>query len=394
MTHIKQLLILVILAGSTFFASNTFLNGSLTNPFHLSGELKSPKDSTYLWKIGNEPPFQYRILHRAAITPIYKLVSGEQDNNQTFFLTYKIGALFFHLLAVLIFYFFLVQINLSEMALSGAILFALLPPLAAAYNLPVHTREDTMAYSLLILGLLAIMKNKVPLIFLFAILGVLCRETLLLIPFVNLFFNKRQNLFLRLFISSIAFGTFLLVRWHFGLPSYDYWEGLRWNVANVDQVIGFSFITFGFLWLPFFLSFLRTKEVTRTIPIITPSGPSVFVLVVATTFLGGIFNEIRLLYLLSPWVIVATLSYYLKNEKEIKLRFFSKRYLAFASIALLVAIVLGGFALSNATRLVGTSQYDIPFALWIVLTILQVYLSSITVPLLFKISQSTISSKN
>ena len=359
----------------------------MTNPFHLSGELKSPKDSTYLWKIGNEPPFQYRILHRAAITPIYKLVSGEQDNNQTFFLTYKIGALFFHLLAVLIFYFFLIQINLSEMALSGAILFALLPPLAAAYNLPVHTREDTMAYSLLILGLLAIMKNKVPLIFLFAILGVLCRETLLLIPFVNLFFNKRQNLFLRLFISSIAFGTFLLVRWHFGLPSYDYWEGLRWNVANVDQVIGFSFITFGFLWLPFLLSFLEKKENKS---IIVASGPYVLILVVGTTFVGGIFNEIRLLYILAPWVIISSLSYYIKNKKEIRHVVISKGYFTFMSTSLLIAITLGAFSFNNIDRLIGDSQYDIPFKLWIIITIVQLYLGIISLPVFFRVLKKNV----
>lgn len=380
----REIILLVLLAGFTLLISNVFLNGSLNNPVNLSGELKSPPDSLYQWNIGTEAPFKYRVLQRAIVINTYKLIIGRNDSNSTFFLIYQAYAVLFHILSILLFRYFLIKISMAEVALAGSILFALLPPLFMAYNTPVHTREDTLAYSLLIIGLLAIIQNNTFSILATILLGILCRETLLLLAFVNLFFNKKQSLWVRLTIALACFGLFFLIRISYGIKSYNHLEGFNWNLQNLEQVIGFGYIAFGFLWIPFFLSFLKSKQPLPVSSILTSSGPSVFVLVITTSFMGGIFNEIRLLYLLAPWVIVAALTYYLKNKEDIKLLFRTKGFLLYMFISLAFVLILIAFAFSNIHDLVGTSQYDIPYKPWIVIALAQAYLGMVSLPFLLK----------
>lgn len=380
----REIILLVLLAGCTLLISNVFLNGSLNNPVNLSGELKSPPDSLYQWNIGTEAPFKYRVLQRAIVISTYKLIIGRNDSNSTFFLIYQAYAVLFHILSILLFRYFLIKISMAEVALAGSILFALLPPLFMAYNTPVHTREDTLAYSLLIIGLLAIIQNNTFSILAASLLGILCRETLLLLAFVNLFFNKKQSLWVRLAIALACFGLFFLIRISYGIENYNHLEGFNWNLQNLEQVIGFGYIAFGFLWIPFFLSFIKSKQPSTVSSILTSSGPSVFVLVITTTFMGGIFNEIRLLYLLAPWVIVAALTYYLKNKEDIKLLFRTKGFLLFMFISLAFVLILIVFAFSNIHDLVDTSQYDIPYKPWIVIALTQAYLGMVSLPFFLK----------
>ncbi len=378
MTLLKRFLLLLLLSALTFSVSNFLLNGSLKDEKRLGVELKSHPDSLYTWKISEEAPFKYRVLHKAVVKSIYLIIKGQYDDNKIFFRTYQFTGFVLQSLAIILFYFFLIQINLEENAWLGTLLFALMPPLLFAYNLPVHTREDTLAYTLLILGLLSIVKNNTLFIILFAIVGVLCRETLLLIPFVNLFFNKNQNIYLRLFISAIAFGVFLLIRLYFGLEVYNYWEGLIWNKKNLPQVIGFGYITFGFLWIPFFYFFKKRVNPTFN-HLIYNSAPSVFLLVIITTFVGGIFNEIRILYLLFPWVITSGLFYYTEHKFELLELVKSKEFKlsAFAWAVILFAITFYAFNLVSRSF---KSQYDIPYLTWLIVASLQVYLGIVLLP--------------
>ncbi len=389
MISAKPFFALLLLAGITFSVSNFLLNGSLNEPRNLGGELKSPADSLYLWNISKEPPFKYRVLHKVLVHGSYKVTVGEKNDNEIFFVAYRCGAFLLHSLAILAFYFLLVQINLKETAFAGAVLFALMPPLLLAYNVPVHTREDTLAYFLLIVGLLSIIKNNTPLILLVAVLGVLCRETLLILPFVNLFFNKNQNIYLRLIISAIPFGVFLLVRLYFGAETYDYWEGLTWNRNNMAQVIGFGYITFGFLWIPFFLRFLGKRSNFAFNTVIYDSAPSVFFLVATTTFIGGIFNEIRILYLLFPWVIIIGLHYYTENKIEIVEHITSKKFKIYAGVTALIMLAITTYAVKLISREF-TSQYDIPYLTWAIVASVQVYLGIICLPYFYTKLKATL----
>jgi hypothetical protein len=380
----RKIIILVLVAGITFALSNFWLKSILNNENFLSKELKSPTDSIYSWTIGTQAPFKYRALHRIIVLSTYNLIKGKNENNDTFILIYQVESILFHFLAIFLFYLFLVKINLSEYALTGALLFALLPPLLMAYKLPVHTREDTLAYCILILGLMAILGNHFFQILLFAILGVLCRETLLLIPFVNLFYNRKQSLYARLLIALLAFVTFLLLRFSFGTEKYDYWEGLRWNLNNMVQVIGFGYLSFGFLWITFFWSCLRKKEEGRMNDIIYRSRIPVSILVLVTTFVGGIFNEIRLLYLLAPWIIPIGLHFYNNHKIAIRSLIKSRGFQIYA--ILLLILFTGGtiFLLSIVVKILA-SKYEISLSTWVVAASIHIYLGMLCIPYFYQL---------
>lgn len=381
MNGYKNIALLVILSVLTFSFSNLFLDGSINNPCRLVDELKSPCDSLYTWKISSEPPFKYRILHQTIVKTIYKLLVQQEDDNLLFFRTYQFTALILHCMAILGFYYFLCQINFKEFAMAGAFTFALLPALSMAYNLPVHTREDTLGYFLLLMGLVAIVRNETRLIITYSILGVLCRETILLIAFTNLFFNQNQKKGVRLFIAAISVSVFLIVRFGNGIESYNHWEGLHWNINNLSQVVGFSFITFGVLWIPFFSQIIKKTKQNHSIQIMINSAPWVFILVMLTTFLGGIFNEIRLLYVLAPWVISIAILYYKTNANKLAYYLINHRKFIFITIG---SMSLFGFFATNYVHTTITSIYKIPFKAWAVATLIQITILLIFVPYVYR----------
>src|SRR5690606_40721261 len=83
-----------------------------------------------------------------------------------------------------------------------------------------------------------------------ACLGVLCRETLLLLPLLYFFWGKNTwvNRFIMAGIPGILWLSLRLIMGH---DEYDVWLGLKWNLDNPEQVVGFLFITFSVCWLPF-----------------------------------------------------------------------------------------------------------------------------------------------
>jgi hypothetical protein len=384
----RKIIILSVVAGTSFYFSNFWLSGTLNSKYKLGAELKSPPDSLYKWTIATQAPFKYRVLHRAIVSTSYNLVISENENNDTFLFIYRSEAFIFHCLGILLFYFFLIKINLSDTALIGAIVFALLPPLLLAYNMPVHTREDTMAYCILILGLLAIIKNSSFQILLFAFLGVICRETLLLIPFINLFYNNKQNIFTRLLITSFAFITFIGLRFYLGIERYDYWEGLRWNLNNIEQIIAFGFLSFGFLWIIFIWSFFDKKDVPYSDAIIYRSRIAVFLLVIATTLIGGIFNEIRLMYLLAPWIIPIGLQFYKTHRVAIVNSIKSKGFQIYG-VVLFILFVVGTAYIQSIVAKNFISRYDISYSTWVVVASVQGYLSILCMPYFFRIIKAT-----
>ena len=382
MQYLKHLIILLAIATTTFFVSNVLINGSLNHKLNLGGELKSSADSLYQWKISQEAPFKYRVLHRAVVAGVYQIISGSggEDDNELFFTAYRIMAFIFHYLAICLFYYFLNQTKLKIYALAGAIIFALLPAMSLAYNVPVHTREDTLAYSLLLLGLVSIFKNKSVWILAFSILGILCRETLLLLPFVNLFFNPQQKIFFRLLIAGLCFATFFGIRMYIGYSPYNHWEGFDWNRTHLIQVIGFAFITFGVFWFPFLLQLKNRSSLSLELSIITRSGLPVFLIVFFTTFIGGIFNEIRIIYLIAPWVISLSLDFYSRQSDEIGKTLRSKNFKIYAITLICITTVASYISLTQYVEVIKRSRYDIPYSTWIFVATIQVFFFALSLP--------------
>ncbi len=385
---LKKILILFFFSILTFSISNYLLNGSVGDEFYLAGELKTPPDSLYRWSIGKEAPFKYRMLHRVVVEGTYSALKQHSDDNDLFFHVYAAYAFFFQTFAIFLFYYFLIKIDLEHYALMGAIIFSLLPAFLLAYNLPVHTREDMMAYSLLLLGLISIVDNRLAPLFIISVLGVLCRETLLIIPFVNLFFNRKQHLAWRLAVAFTAGMTLIGLRFWYGLEHYDFLEGFKWNINNVIQVIGFSYITFGPLWFPFLLSFFlrKNKYESKPIGLIYQSSVSVLFLVFVTTFIGAIFNEIRILYLLAPWVIAVGVHYYSIHKKEFTRLMQSRRYRFFAGAGLVVTILLC-YSLSNLMDRIQPSHSVVSYTTWVIVAVIQMFLGFLCMPMIMPIQR-------
>jgi hypothetical protein len=378
---LRHACLLFLLSTGVFLLGNTSFNGSLRNPTNLSGELKSPPDSLYEWNIGTQAPFKYRLVHRSVILGTYHAVA-KQENNQLFFRLYQIYSLIFQVAGAIVLYLLLRLLKFEKLAFWGAALFAVMPPMLMAYSVPVHTREDMLAYVVLSAGLIFILKNNRTGIAVTFLLGVLCRETLLILPLVNLLFNRKQSVMVRVAIISSSLIVFFAIRFLLGAENYDVWEGLKWNMSHVFQVAGFTFVSFGFLWLPFLLWMIR-PEPEEEIAFFHQSAPVVLAVILITTFLGGIFNEIRLLYLLAPWVIVGSVAFYRSKKATLQHVVMTRGYLLF-STALLVAFGAGTFLLTtHLGKIIPPSEHNISYDLWAVITSAHLYLSCASLPLLF-----------
>jgi hypothetical protein len=254
-----------------------------------------------------------------------------------------------------------------------------------AFSWPVHTREDTLGYIILLAGLGAIVRNKPLTVLAFSLLGVLCRETLLIIPFVYLFFSHYQKRSTRILIAGVPIIVFLLVRVFVEVDDYygsGPFAGLAWNLNNYRQVVGFIFITFGAFWIPFIFSFGdKVPAGNERLNIMINSAPYAFLLIFCSTLLVGIFNEIRLLFLAFPWVITLSLWSFTEHQRSIK-GFIKNRYYKFYLIILsLSIIVLTRFVLGNFAEYYGGSEYNIPFDAWIMVAVGNIYFTLIVLPI-------------
>jgi len=354
----------------------------------LSGELKSPPDSLSHWKIAEQAPFKYRVLHRAIVVGSYQLINDGNEDNKLFFNVYRFVSLLFQLIAVLSVYFFCWKLELTGSALAAGILFCLLPPMLLAYNVPVHTREDMLGYTILIWGLLAIEFNQTVGIMVATIFGVACRETLLILPLVNLLHNTKQPVLTRLIITVVAGSEFLGLRWIQTTENqaYNPWEGLQWNLANLSQVLFFGFVSFGAAWVP---TLIRLFSMSRTNDnkndqiksnIVDQSWLTALLLIVVTTFIGGIFNEIRLLYLYSPWAVVIMIKWYATGKVNL-LAYWRSRLFLFTFITCLVTLTFAFlYVLAIGKEIADQSAYKIPYLAWLIVGFFHLFLATIHLP--------------
>lgn len=389
---LKILTFLIFITIGVFFISNEFLGGYLSsaNP-KLENEINAPAQALYQWELSNQAPFKYRLLFPAIVKGSWHMLATHQQDNEAFFIMYKSWSLVFLITSVLSF-FFLIKVTGfdNRWSLLGCSCFLISPPILLAYTLPVHTREDTLAYTLLSLGLICIFQNKIFLFFLISILGIFCRETLLLLPFIFLFFSNYKSFPVRMIMAAIPVGAWVALRISMESGAYDPWEGLKWNLHNMEQVIGFSYVTFSFMWFLFFYGIfnkhkLVEKNANSSITFLYRSGLAVFSLIMITTFLGGIFNEIRLLFLIFPWVIILSLHVLYKNKEYILPIIKTKKYVAY----LLINVTIFGMAFvllaNNYQKFLEPSRFDIRFDIWIAVTLFYTLVTTLLIPAYLKI---------
>lgn len=377
---------LLIVSLFCFIISGFLFKGSLNDTSSLSKEIFSPSEALYEYNITSNEPFKFRVLFSSLVEITYKVFS-EPQNSQKFYAIYVFWSGFFYISAVLSFYFLLKTLGFkNHYSLTGTMLFLLNPAIIFAFSLPVHTREDLMAYTILNIGLICIVRNNNVGILVFSILGVLCRETLLLLPLIFLLYGKANILYKGgVFLLSLL--TFFTIRVTLQSEGYDLIGlGLMYNLENMEEVIGFFFLVFNFTWPAFFLDIYyinvsKGKTLGNdAIALLRKSSLLVFILVVISTFIGGRVNEIRLLFILFPWVIAIFLYYLQHGLGQLIKNAITRKYKIYAfsmGIPCLLLFIIVYFNIHLFLR----GVHDVPYIQWITITCIYLYLFFLLMPI-------------
>lgn len=337
-------LLLALLSIAVLLAGSWLTRGFLTSDSLLAFELAAPEQAAYEWPIRQDAPFKYRLLFPTVVEGTWQLLRSGPTDNATFLLVYRAWSIVFYCAAVLSLYALLRVTGFGrDAAGAGGILMLLLPAMALAFTYPVHTHEDTLAYALLNLGLIAMIRERYLLFCCTVLVGVTCRETLLVLPAVFLL-DHRASWVRRLLPAALGGALFLAIRWSLGTESYNVLRNGLWdNLGRAANSAAFLFLSFGCFWLLAIAAWWRGASLPQNPgrALMFRGAPLAALLIVGTTVLVGRIEEIRLLHLLAPWVIVLsldamqsgppTIAQYLRSAQ-------CRRWLAGAGVALAAAL--------------------------------------------------------
>jgi len=337
-------LVLVFFGSLVFLFNYNFTDAYINSPDKMAFELRSPVDSIYTWKIADEAPFKYRMLFPLVVKATWAAVRRDPQDNGTFISVYRGWSYVLFLTSIITFYGLLRVLGFSpRQGCAGSLVFTILPAMSFAFTFPVHTREDLLCYTLLHLGLIALLKKRKLLFLLLAVTAVFCRETLLILPFLYFFYSK-ERIVTRALVSTIPVIAWILMRWLAGYEHYDALGlGLRDNLENIFQTCAFLLMSFNVLWLPFFFALASDQEAPSTeLKVIFVSAMPVSFLILGSTFFLGRVMEIRLLYLLAPWIIPVVLYAVIQQRGEVTKYVRSTRFVLFAVGGFLVLSLVYG----------------------------------------------------
>lgn len=320
------------------FALNVIAPGTITSPAHLAIDLASPPDAPQTWAVADWVPTKYRALFRWIVQGSFAIFFAPNDANG-FYWTFVFWSFVFFYADLIALYFFLRALAFDEkFSFAGGLLFLISPPVLLAYKYPVYTREEPLAYLMLLLGLIAIIKAKPAWVALFGFFAGLTRETTLILP-LTYFLATRDSLTKKIlvFVPPILAGVG--VRVLLGYQAYDPLEGARYNFETPLQSIAFLFMIFGFLWFAFAVR-LRERGRATNDPawhILVTTAPIVTLLALGTHIAFARAREIRISYILFPWVIPLALDWLRVNHKRLRAQIRNPIYLA--SVGALFAIM-------------------------------------------------------
>jgi len=155
-------------------------------------------------------------------------------------------------------------------------------------------------------------------------------------------------------------------------------------------VLFFGFVAFGAAWMPtLFRLYLKNRnndfqihQIKNTI--IEKSWFTALSLTLVTTFIGGIFNEIRLLYLYSPWAVVLMITWY-ANSKADLLAYWRSRLFGLTFFTASATLTFGFlYVLPIAKEIADESAYKIPYQAWLMVGFLHLFLATIHLPFYWK----------
>ncbi len=312
--YVYLLILLFFLA--ILFAFNVFAGTTITSPRYLAIDLASPPDSPQDWLIQDWPVVKYRALFRLIVRGTWSLFFAA-DDAWAFYLTFVSWSFLFFSLTLILFYVFLRRLDFDDRAsFVGCLLFLASPPVLLAYKYPVYTREDCLAYSLVVLGLIAISLSRGFLVGVISVAAALTRETTLILPLAY-FLTSSDSKSKRIFVFSLPFLALVGIRLWWGLVQGNNFESSILNFQFPFETIAFMFCVFGVLWLLAFWG-LRSRrqqeaQVNAGWHMLTSTGPLIIALVLGATLLLARAREMRIAFILFPWILPFALDWLRSN---------------------------------------------------------------------------------
>lgn len=327
------------------FALNYVAGGTLTSPAHLAIDLASPPDTPQAWLIQEWAVVKYRALFRLIVRGSWALLFAPNDA-QNFYRVFVFWSFVFFYCAVVTLYFFLRALEFERrVSFIGCLLFLLSPPVLLAYKYPVYTREDVLAYWLVLLGLIAACQARLFWVSLISALAALTRETAMILPlayFVGAAGAWRKKVLVWILPVAALFG----IRWLWGLVIGNNFASSILNFQTPFETLAFLYCVFGALWLPYVLG-LRDRWRRGEFPnhgwrVMTISGPLILVLVLGSAIFLARAREARIAFIQFPWAIVFALDWFRNQRAWLAARAssFSFWVLACAIWGILSALVL------------------------------------------------------
>ncbi|MEO9824283.1 MAG: hypothetical protein ABJF50_07710 [Paracoccaceae bacterium] len=276
-------------------------------------------------------PFKYRIVFRGAVDLVahFFLLTGAPKDIHTYWLAFMGISVLSHAFAIWACDQFLQAAGAKSRArLAGVGVWLLLPPVLFAYIIPVQTKEDFLAYGLIFLALRAMLKGDWISVVVICVLGAFVRETLLIISGLFLLgTNAPRKMKFAVLILPICIHIGL--RLGFGVNGYQVFR--ETNLLSILLPLLALALTFGFGWVPLvrylamaqpIAAFRRGLSVfgLAKVPLLTShqerldalrgAFPYALVLLFVAHFFMGRIQEIRITFLLSPFVLLALAEYF------------------------------------------------------------------------------------
>jgi hypothetical protein len=342
-------LVLSLLTLGLFFRHVSSSATLLSSPSSLAVLLASPQDQPYLWQNHLWSSMKYRVLFYHIVQTTAKCIHSQDAS--VFYWTFTGWSFVLTSGTLLAFWVWLGLLGFSNrQRFLGCLVCLLSFPVLFAYDYPVFTREDPLAYLLVVLSLIAGLNHNPLWFMLFSTLGAMTRETTLVVSacYVLRGPGRFRSRVLYAFPSVAAL---VLLRLSLGYESYNPLTPARVNLARPLETAFFLFLTFGVFWL---LALLRWGELwpvraslsvhRRTLYTWTPLAA---VLVLTANFVLAVVRENRISFLLFPFIIPWGIDWVSAHSKDLR-AFGRSRLLCIAWVLLtLGAGVLSQLALAS-----------------------------------------------
>lgn len=309
----------IILLGclSAVFVLNWVAGGTITSPRHLATDLASPPDSPQDWVVQYWIPTKYRVLYRWIVQGTFALLFSPSDAFG-FYLAFAFwGFVFFFCTLIALFYYLRALEFDQRMAFIGCLLFLALPPVTLAYKYPVYTREDPLAYFLVLLGLIALFKHKPIWVSFFSSLAAITRETTLILP-LTYFLAARDSWRNKILICLPPVIAAIGIRLLLGYANYNPFEGSIYNFEMPWQTLAFVFCIFGVVWLPYLIQlhdqWRAGNHSSYAWHVLVTTAPIILLLVFGTHIVLARAREVRISFLLFPWALPLALAWFSANR--------------------------------------------------------------------------------